>query len=200
MPGVQRPVDEHEVVAVDAEAAVDGRTDLDGPGADDRVGAAGEDVDAVAPQAAEVVDPAALGEVRDPRPIRVDALQPLGRLHALEDGLRGQRDDALAGHREHGAAVEPAGHEARAHDLGRVRDVQLVGHEGAGGDAGDGHPTGVDGVAAEFFRRARGADEGGAGGERAQEARPCQSSAGGEDHVDLRQFVDDPGSLRPLWL
>src|SRR3712207_8207680 len=45
---------------------------------------------AVAAQAVEAVDPAALGEILDPLPVGLSGLQPLGHLHALEHGLRGQ--------------------------------------------------------------------------------------------------------------
>ena len=59
--------------------------------------------------------------------------------HAGSGRLGGEGLDAIGRSAKHGAAVRAAGDHRRAHDVGGMGNVKLVGHEGAGRDAGNRH-------------------------------------------------------------
>ena len=151
--GRSAAVFEHDVGVRDAKRGVEVPAPLHRLGADHRVGAAGEDVNPA---------PGEIGRRIDRRPARKrlhevnverDVLEQEGRRHAGSGRLRGQRLHPVAGRMQDRAAIEAAGDQPCAHDVGGMGDVQLIGHEGARRNAGNRHLRRIDRIGAQSPRR-----------------------------------------------
>ena len=145
---------------------------LDRTGGDEHVGTAGEEIESCPREVRRRIDPSLGGELVDELLVGRNLVEHDGSLHAGSERLGSERGDAVRRDLLNRAAVEAAGDHRRAHHAGRVGDVQLVRHERAGREAGDGNLRWVDGEAAELVRGLRRGAEGGQ--ERRRRQQPCQ--------------------------
>ena len=114
-----------------AERPVETHTYFYHPGVNDAVGLAGEHVNAAACKPLRRIDPVVRGKIHNQARIVRDRLQQAGSRHARAESEPHQADNTITSHAVIGAAERSASDDTRAHDAGRVRDVQLAGHESA---------------------------------------------------------------------
>jgi len=109
---------------------------LDGLQLDDGVRAASEEVDLRLCEIRGRINPAFGGEFLDAIGIDRGFAKIIRKPHTVVHGLGRQRPNAIVLDGHDGAPVEAARGHRRAHDVGRMGDIDMVGHEGARRNAG----------------------------------------------------------------
>ena len=145
MSGGAASVLEHDIACGNPELKIEVPALLDGFRVDNIVGPAGEEINFCARQIRRRIDPAIGGEFFDDLPVGGDIVQHDRGSHAGPESQGRERLHAVLGHRLDRASIEAARDHRRAHHPGRMGDVNLVRHEGAGREAGDGNLRRVDG-------------------------------------------------------